>query len=346
MTKEKVILVTPAFQSFILQDIKILGEKYHLTINNYNWRRKELAPVFIIMQFFHLLANIFESKFILVHFGGYWSFLPALFGKIFSKPVYIILHGTDCASIPSLNYGSLRIPLLRWFCKMSYEWATMLLPVSESLVKCSNAFFVNNESGANGFLYHFPHLLTPYNVIPNGFDANFWKIDETQELNTYTFLAVLSSEQFILKGGDLIVEIAKRFPDCEFTIAGMEKPLLNEEYSPNLKFLGKINSEQLRVQYQKSTYYFQLSIFEGFGCALSEAMLCGCTPITSDVNELPNIIGLTGKILNKRNLNLLENLIRHTIEPNRKRNLEARNRIMERFSLERRKRLLLAVLPQ
>ncbi len=346
MTKEKIIFVTPAFQSFILQDIKVLGEKYQLIINNYNWRKKELAPIFMIMQFFHLLAYIFESKFIVVHFGGYWSFLPALFGKICNKPVYIILHGTDCASIPSLNYGSLRIPLLRWFCKMSYEWATMLLPVSESLVRCSNTFYENNASGENGFLHHFPHLLTPYHVIPNGFDANFWKIDDTLIPESNTFLAVLSAEQFILKGGDLIVEMAKRFPECEFAIAGMEQPLKSDEYSSNLKFLGKLNSEQLRAQYQRSTYYFQLSIFEGFGCALSEAMLCGCTPITSDVNELPNISGLTGKVLTKRNVNLLETLVRQTLEPSRARNQEARNRIMTRFSFERRKRLLLDILPK
>lgn len=345
MTKSKVILVTPAFQSFILQDIKVLGEKYHLIINNYNWRRKELAPIFLIMQFLHLLTNISQTKFILVHFGGYWSFLPALLGKLFNKPVYIILHGTDCASIPYLNYGSLRIPLLKWFCQMSYEWATMLLPVSESLVKCSNTFFDANGPSENGFMHHFPHLITSYQVIPNGFDSNFWKIDETLSPRGNTFLAVLSSEQYILKGGDLIVEMAKRFPDCKFVIAGMERPPHDETYSSNLKFLGKLNAEQLRAQYQKSTYYFQLSIFEGFGCALSEAMLCGCTPITSDVNELPNIIGLTGKILTKRNLNVLENLIRHTLEPNKPPNREARNRIIDRFSFERRKRLLLEILP-
>jgi glycosyltransferase involved in cell wall biosynthesis len=346
MTKSKALLVTPSFQSFILQDIAILTERHELIINTYNWRIKEFAPIYMVMQFFHVLAHINQVSFVLVHFGGYWSFFPSLLGKIFRKPVYIILHGTDCASIPELNYGSLRIPLLKWFCERSYSWASMLLPVSHSLVKSSNDFFHPGKQQPNGFMHHFPYLGTPYKVIPNGFDTGFWKPDEKTVKNGKTFMAVMSAEQYILKGGDLITEIAKRMQDYTFYIAGMQAPK-GIQIPNNVSFLGKIVPAEIRNYYQKSDYYFQLSIFEGFGCALCEAMLCGCIPIGSGVNHIPEIIGQTGSILKKRDVNLLEKKIKSLMDLNKgeEENSIQRERIVNNYSLDNRKKLLFSVLP-
>jgi glycosyltransferase involved in cell wall biosynthesis len=344
--KPKVFLVTPSFQSFVLQDIKILSERYELIINTYNWNRKELAPFYLIAQFLHLLSRISEVQFVFVHFGGYWSFFPALLGKIFQKPVFIVLHGTDCAAIPQLNYGSLRIPLLKWFCKKSYEWASLLLPVSESLVKSENNFLANGKPLPNGFLYHFPSLQTPYKVIYNGFDENFWKQKTIEEKQEKSFISVLSSSQFVLKGGDLIIELAKRLKDCQFTIVGMETPS-GFQIPNNLSFLGKLTQQQLKAEFYRHSYYFQLSSFEGFGCALCEAMLCGCIPIVSQVNILPDIVGETGEIIPKRDLNMLEKTIKRRISlPLSIHEHElVQQRISERYSLQKRKDQLFSVLP-
>lgn len=347
MVKPKALIVVPSFQSFILQDIQILSSRYELVINQYDWKKKELAPLYLIFQFFHLLFSIGECRFVLVHFGGYWSFLPTLFGKIFGKPTYIILHGTDCASIPELNYGSLRIPLLKWFCKKSYEWATLLLPVSESLVRTSSDFYRQQSPLPNGFAHHFPTIRTPYQVIANGFDTQYWHISPELKKEGKSFIAVLSEEQYILKGADLIIELARRFPDCHFKIAGMQKPEgLNGQLS-NLVFLGKITRERLLQEFQKSTFYFQLSVFEGFGCALCEAMLCGCIPVVSAVNELPTIVGNHGHVLYKRDINLLEKMLRKIMgnEATLEERQAIRERIIERYSLQNRKNQLFSVLP-
>jgi glycosyltransferase involved in cell wall biosynthesis len=343
--KPKLLLVTPSFQSFVQQDMRLLMEKYELVVNTYNWSRKELAPLYLLQQFFSLWSHIFKVELIVIQFGGYWSFLPSLAGKILGKPVYIILHGTDCAAIAELDYGSLRIPLLRWFCMKSYEWATALLPVSESLVRSSNDFYISGNPISNGFLHHFPHLTTPYYVVPNGFNYTYWKPDSNVKREEFSFLAVLSKEQYLLKGADLIIELAKRFPDCVFRIVGMDRPQPQHNYPDNLTFIKKISADQLRGYYQKSTYFFQLSIFEGFGCALCEAMLCGCIPIGSCVNNIPNIIGNTGHILFKRDINVLEKLVRSIINtPDPTSSQAARERILNRYSLEDRRNLMLATL--
>ena len=346
MTKPKVLLVTPAFPSFVRQDIMMLLERYELIVNTYNWTQKTKAPLYLLAQFFHILVHIQQVSFVLVHFGGYWSFFPAILGKFFGKPVYIILHGTDCASIPALNYGSLRIPLLKWFCKKSYEWASMLLPVSQSLVYTENNFLQKERKVTNGFMAHFPNLKTAYQVIPNGFDVEFWKLDKGTKKKPDSFLAVLSAPQYILKGGDLILELAKRLESCTFFIAGMDKPS-GLDVPKNIQFLGQLSAEQLKAYYQKTTFYFQLSAFEGFGCALCEAMLCGCIPIVSQVNNLPEIVGNNGVLLTHRDINLLEKLVISRIQSGvtQEHQNEVSSTIINNYSKAVRKALLFNTLP-
>jgi glycosyltransferase involved in cell wall biosynthesis len=314
--KEKILFVAPSFQSFVLNDIKILEERYHVLLDKHPWQRKLFAPYYLCCQFFHLLVAAFSAKFIVVSFGGYWSYLPALLGKIYGKQVFIILHGTDCASIPEICYGSLRIPLLRYFCKRSYEMATCLLPVSESLIATKLGFNPAIRSANQGILNHFPGLKTPYHVIHNGLDADFWQIDTTTTRVRRRFFAVISSGQYALKGADLIVATAPLFIDCHFYIAGMGLPTELKNTPENVTFLGKLNPKDLLNWYQSSTFYLQLSSFEGFGCALVEAMLCGCIPIGSNVNHIPQIIGKSGFILEKKEVKAFQALINQCLEMN------------------------------
>jgi glycosyltransferase involved in cell wall biosynthesis len=75
-----------------------------------------------------------------------------------------------------------------------------------------------------------------------------------------------------------------------------------------------------------------LSVWEGFPSAPCEAMLCECVPIASPVAALPEIIGDTGYILERKDPDQLEALIAQALTSDldllgRK----ARQRIMERF---------------
>ena len=296
--KHKILYIYPSASSFVKNDIAILSKKYNIITNSYSWDKKFFVPFYLLHQFFFLIFNIRSIKNIIISFGGYWSLLPSIIGKLVNTPVFIILNGTDCASIPSLNYGSLRKSLLRTACELSYKYASALLPVSSSLIKTKNTYYSNSKSDETnqGYKYFFPKISTKSIIINNGVDSAFWKRLPYIKKEPKSFISVFSESQFVLKGGDLILKISKKFPDCSFYIVGSKQPILTEEYK-NVHFLGKLSPKELKQYYNKSRFHFQLSIFEGFGMALCEAMLCECVPIGSSVNIIPDIIGDTGFIL-------------------------------------------------
>ena len=76
----------------------------------------------------------------------------------------------------------------------------------------------------------------------------------------------------------------------------------------NIIFLGRLSPYDLNNYYNKTKFYLQLSNFEGFE-EFVRNMLCECIPIVSNVNFLPEIIGNSGFILNKRNKTMLVDLI-------------------------------------
>jgi glycosyltransferase involved in cell wall biosynthesis len=344
--KNKILYIAPSLSSFVRNDVAVLSKYFHVVTNTYAWNKKYLTPFYLLHQIYFLLKNIRSTKKIIVSFAGYWSFFPALAGKLAKIDVFIILNGTDCASIPPVNYGDLRKSPLKTFIKLTYKMAAMLLPVSASLVFVRNTYYSDDEFSFQGYKHFFPRIKTKSKVVSNGFDENFWRPLKEIDREPKSFLAVFSSSQYILKGGDLIQQLSGRFPECKFYIAGTDKPVFLKEEHENLVFLGKLSAEALRNYYNKSTFYFQLSIFEGFGCALSESMLCGCIPIGSSVNIIPEIIGNSGFILNKKDITELENIIHKVLMIENKNRLAkmAREQIINNYSIKKREQELISLI--
>ena len=345
--KEKLIFVAPVLNSFIKKDHEILSQEFTVINNVYSWEQKLLTPLFLIQQFFYFLFKTPSCSVILIEFGGYWSLLPSIFGYIYNKPTFIVIHGTDCCSIPSINYGSYRKTLLRIFCKFSFKFAYKLLPVSDSLMQIKNTYSNIKSEEDQGVLNHFPYIKTPYTTLYNGLDINTWSVDNIEKEEA-SFITVFTNHQFLRKGGDLILSIAKKNKHCKFYMAGMTKPNHINNISDNVIFLGKLEVEELQIYYKKARFNFQLAVFEGFGLALCEGMLSQCIPIGSSVNAIPHIIGDTGYIVQSKNINELQLIINKALSAGNKneRGKQAQQRIIELFPFEKRKKRLIEVIKE
>lgn len=182
------------------------------------------------------------------------------------------------------------------------------MPVAEALVK-QNYFYdpqINPKQGLHNLI---SDLKTPLQVIPNGFDTDFWR-NLGKERKPMSFISVATGtsnpSRAQVKGYDLIEELAKKHTDWSFTLVGD-----SSYFSPNgnVTVLGKMDASELLEYYNSHQFYFQLSTSEGFPNALGEAMACGCVPIGSAVGAIPEIIGNTGVILNQKDLFILESKI-------------------------------------
>lgn len=334
----KILFVYPNKSSFISLDIEILSEKYEVIENMYNWKNKIKTPLYLLKQLIFILKNINIIDCFIISFGGYWSLFPSIIGYFFKKPVLIILHGTDCVAFEEINYGNLRKPILRNIIKISYQFATKLLPVSYSLISNINHFYDKDKIIKQGINHYFPKLKTKYTVISNAVDFNKWNILTDVIRDENRFVTVLGEGQFIRKGGDLIIETAFKCPQFNFFFVGISVPKHLNNIPDNVKFLGRMSAEELLVLFNESKYYLQLSSFEGFGVALCEAMLCGCIPVVSNVNDMPNIVKDTGYVLDKRNSDKLCDLLNSLFnENNSELGLKARLNIIENYSILKRK---------
>lgn len=59
----------------------------------------------------------------------------------------------------------------------------------------------------------------------------------------------------------------------------------------DVKYLGEVAPEDLPALYSMSDVLVNLSLYEGFGLTLLEAMQCGLAVVTSNVSSIPEVVG-------------------------------------------------------
>lgn len=298
------------YTSFIKADAEILESEYRLI--RFSFRSQSILQhvTSFLKQKTMLLWYWNRYDVIVSQIAGYHTFIPSLLSYLKLKKHVIILHGTDCNIIKSINYGNLGKPVLDWFTRSSMKMATILLPVSQGLVLNTSEYL--DIANSMGLKINIPLLKTPIQVIHNGVLLDYFSITNTirPKKSFLTIALGLESERnYLLKGIDLILEIARMNPDYSFTIIGSESIYNLTKPLDNVKVIGRVEQKQLAAYYNNHKYYLQLSMSESFGLSLSEAMLCGCIPIVSDTGMMPEIIQDYGFVLKKRDATMLDELI-------------------------------------
>jgi glycosyltransferase involved in cell wall biosynthesis len=283
--------------SYIERDLLILSATASVTRYSFLARRPLALFGAWFKQLVLCMKELRRAHLLIVHFAGWNSILPVLMAKLFDRPSVLFLHGTDAVAIPEVDYGNFRKWPLSLVTELSLKWAARVVVVDDSLVFSRNGFF-QGPSSEQGILQFVPELKTPVDVIPHGFDPDTWK--PTFGYKDIDILTVGSgfedSRLRKLKGVDRFLVAARLCPDLRFVIIGWDARE-TKDIPANVSILPKVCHGELPSYYQRSKCYAQLSLSEGFGCALVEAMFCGCVPVVNAVGAMPGIVAGQGVVL-------------------------------------------------
>lgn len=349
MSKARILYITHIPATFIDKDTHFLKERYELSHYKFH-KKKDYEILFhFVKQLFFLAIYIRRSDAILTQFAGYHTLLPAIFAKVFNKPLIVIACGTDCFSFPSISYGNFRKKALGFCTKITYQLADHIAPVDDSLILSKWPYYPI-DSPVQGILHFCPKVKAKFRTIFNGYDTSIFQTENVAK-RPRSFITIGKNTEtkpvFLRKGIDLILGIAPQFPDCTFTIIGMNDKDLMPVAPPNVFYFEFLPQKELSKLLNESQFYLQLSIAEGFPNALCEAMLCECVPIGSNVAGIPKIIENTGFLLQKKDSLLLERLVKEALLADlRLLGQKAKERIITEFPLERRKQEFYSLIDQ
>ena len=338
-----ILYTFPVRTAFIDRDLEMISPEMKIRALEFTQSPLKL-PFYFILQLFQLVWFLPRTSQYLCFFGGYHSVLPVWFGKIFGKRCTIQAGGTDCINMPEIGYGNFRKKWLRKATVYSFKNCSLIVPVAEALVR-QDYQYDPAISTKQGLLNLIPDLKTPIQVIPNGFDTDFWRnLERNRKANSFISVAMGTSKssRAIVKGYDLIEKLAKKHTEWTFTLVG--DPNYRSSNS-NISTMGKKQAHELLDLFNSHQFYLQLSTSEGFPNALGEAMASGCIPIGSAVGAIPEIIGDTGVVLQRKDFNQLESELDVLLKTDLVRlQLKAEQRIKLQFNFSSRKKLLLGIL--
>lgn len=343
--KPKILYFYVSPSSFVIKDLKILRTTFEVVEFRFYTKNKLFTPWLFLKQLVFVIKHLPSAKLFVSQFGGYHSLIPSLISKISKVKSLIVTGGTDCVSFPSIGYGNFRKAILGMATRFSYRLCSHIAPVHSSLMHYRYSY-QDKDYKEQGILAFMPDLKTPYTVIHNGYDPLKWSAEGViKQPNRFVTVTADINMRFTakLKGIDLILELAERFPEYTFEIIGMPAEYPTGSVLKNLIKTPNIPNQELAAHLGKSEFYLQLSMSEGFPNALCEAMLCGCIPIVSAVGAMPDIVGDDEHILKHRSVEELAELVARLANKADKRELSCkfRQRIAEKYPESKREKELI-----
>ncbi len=340
---ETILYFYPAAASFVSKDLQILESEFRVKSFLFAQTSQKKTFLGFFKQSFFLLRH-FQTKILVIQFGGYHSFLPCLFGYLFNKKTILILGGTDCASFPEFNYGNYRKKALGYFTRKSIEWAKIIVPVHKAMVDYPYTYF-EAQNPRQGFKNFTGKVNGRIEVAEYGFEPPAHLNATNRELGFVCIAGFNRENIYYLKGLDLICKIAPHFPQYPFTIVGAKGKYVNYPVPENVKILPFIHEDEKIAILNKYRFYFQLSLSEGFPNALCEAMVNGMIAIVSDVCSMPDIVNGAGFVLKHRDekelIALIENILLEDLDQLSLKNAE---KIRSHYLPQNRKKRLLEII--
>lgn len=324
MHNNKIAYFYGAFEhTYIRTDYDILKEKY------------DVVPIQIknILDLYKLIKPCLFADFILSWFPSERSAMAVFLSKLFNKKSGIIgstislLEGDVGAKEKKLKFRK----SLRICAKYSVEKADIFFPVSQYEE-------VNTQKHCK------PQKTV---MIHHGFDANNFTYGAEKE-DLILMVSYINEEYIIRKRIIEYINVAKELPEYKFQLIGKSfdiksyKRLVSQ--IPNNMEIVMPGEDTILQAMKKAKIYMQISISEGFGCAVAEAMLCGCVPVVSLLPPLMEIVQDKGYLIDDFDPKHISSVLKQALKDNKY--LEKRKHIIDNFSLEMRKMKMVSAIEE
>lgn len=329
----KILLVHQGLSSFVKIDSDILSEEHEVhSIYFLGIRNGALA---FIKDIYRLARLIPRYDITLSWFGKLHAFFAVFFSKAFGKKSAVVVSGGEVCrfSFGEGRYRSLCTqPIKRYFPRYVAQKADLLLPVSR---------YVYNEA-----IESVGAAPKRMKMIHHGFDTTwFHQLQGITKKRMAITVSEVVYENLYHKGLLDFIRAAELVSDVSFALIGpcgdgtTEK--LKTQLPENAILTGGLYGHDLVEQMSLAKVYVQASAWESFGCAVAEAMACECVPVVTRIPALEEVVGDCGVYLDdpvtpKEIADKVQVALHHPELGKR-----ARARVIEIFSLERRRREVL-----
>ncbi len=317
---KKVCFVYNHDSSWVRNDINILNK--HFDVLEYFYKLDK--------ERYDLKEIIKDVDFVFIWFASYHGLNAVRLAKKYNKKIVTVSGGYDVSKIK--NYGLASSVKTRWIPRYILKNSDVVLAFSDSAKSEIKALV-----GAD--------VIVSFGVDTDSFYPGG---DKEDIILTVAYLDRVSWKR---KGIDKFVELAQIFALKEkhtrFIVVGKTSDEVQSKIDeifarniiPNIEFVGFVSDDELLKYYQRAKIYAQFSLHEGFCSVVAEAMLCNCIPVVSSVGSLPEVVG--DKSVRVDNVSRSVPTIIKALDmiP-----YGQRERILDRYGLEKRERVLLEVL--
>jgi glycosyltransferase involved in cell wall biosynthesis len=321
----RVLFVHNGLSRFIEIDRALIAERHDVA---------EWHQVGRIVDIARLRKACASTDLVFGWFASWHTFWPMTLARMLGKPTVLVIGGYDVARMPEVGYGSQRGGLRKWIARSTISRAHALTTVS---------FASLNEIRENlGAVADRVRVI--YHGVPD-----VWGLEPPLGKQRMVMTAAtVNHTTLAIKGHRNFVAAAKHLPDVNFVLAGGDGDgtlgHLQKVATPNVRFLGQLEPTELDRYYGQASVYVQASLHESFGMAVAESMLAGCIPVVTRVGALPEVVGDTGVTLASGEPADIAEGIRHAIDKGPTERLRARDRILAKFPIARRRDELLDLL--
>jgi len=320
MGRIRVALIASAESSFVTTDRRLLGERFEVRYVPWNGKRSILRLISAIAR-----SDVAFAWFALDHAYG-----AVRVAHLLGRKSVVMVGGGDAAKVPELGYGVHLDPAKGRRSAYAMAEADRLLIVDDAL---------RGEIERNAGI-----LRTDIVTVPLGFDTERFSPDRGPRSSVLT-VGVVDDINVRRKGLETFVRAASLLPGSPFVLVGgrpnSATARLRSIAPPNLRILDRVSEDELLEAYRRAKVYVQLSEYEAFGSAVGEAMACGCVPVGAQVGGIPTLMGDTGVYAPVGDPSGAAEAIRTAYS--RRDGTAARNRIVEHFPIDRRRRVLHAL---